>query len=528
VSRPPANSAAARRRRANLLLAALFASACRIGDLDVPIGKDVPLHYYVAPDGDDANPGTREHPWQTLSHATGRLRPGQTLLLASGEYRLQTTGLLDIDCSGAARQGRADAPITVKADSERGATLRGDGATPPLRLTSCAHWVVEGLVLQSARDTDVPQGVDVGTVAVIQGGNELTLRRSILMSPNPERHSHLLRVLEASRVLVEECEAYDFFHNAFEAVRSEAVVFRRNYLNSRHATSSGSVVGTDDPTRGEVAIQVEESSRSLFENNVAEVVGTGFSVVGRPGGSPYTEPTPYPVSGTRLFGNLVRDALGSAFKIESRCDAATPCDRPERIVSDTLVVHGVAFEAATGIWVDAGPGTRVDNFTAVDVVNGLHVLRSAPNSGLSFAASASRSLVRGYSGVAFWMEAADDWSLDHCAAQQATAEAVAFSPADGNVLSPLTLPASDNCVAYLPAGSALQAAAGADGDVGANVVYRYQDGVLTSEPLWDRETGAFPCGAVVPGINDDPSQSCRGVHERLRVGSQGCPLPTLP
>ena len=68
-------------------------------------------------------------------------------------------------------------------------------------------------------------------------------------------------------------------------------------------------------------------------------------------------------------------------------------------------------------------------------------------------------------------------------------------------------------------------ATAADGDVGANVVYRYQDGKLTSTPLWDPHTGAFPCGAVVPGINDDPSQSCIGVHERFRVGNDDCALP---
>ena len=61
--------------------------------------------------------------------------------------------------------------------------------------------------------------------------------------------------------------------------------------------------------------------------------------------------------------------------------------------------------------------------------------------------------------------------------------------------------------------------------MGANVIYRYRDGTLTNTPLWDPRTGAFPCGAVVPGINDDPSQSCIGVHERFSVGTAECALP---
>jgi hypothetical protein len=56
-------------------------------------------------------------------------------------------------------------------------------------------------------------------------------------------------------------------------------------------------------------------------------------------------------------------------------------------------------------------------------------------------------------------------------------------------------------------------------------VYRHQGGLPTANPLWDPSTGAFPCGAVIPGVNDDPAQSCIGVHQRLHVGQAGCALP---
>jgi hypothetical protein len=308
-------------------------------------------------------------------------------------------------------------------------------------------------------------------------------------------------------------------------VRTRDVVFRQNYLQSRWATSTGDTVGVDDVTRGEVAIQIEESQSALVENNVAEVVGTGFSVVGRAVGSSYTDPAPYPVSGARLYGNLARDALREGFRVETRCDAAAPCDLPERVVSDTLIVNGVALQAGTGFSVDAAPGTRVDNVTAVNVQNGLQLKREAANAGLEFSASAARALVRGYSGVAFGAAEVREWSFEHCAAQTPGAEAVDFSPNDDNVRLPVTVPADDACVAYLAPNSQLRGAAGVEGDVGANVVYRYVDGVLTGEPLWHQETGAFACGAVVPGINDDPSQSCIGVHERLRIGTADCPVP---
>jgi hypothetical protein len=494
--------------------------------VDVPIGADVPSTFYVAPEGDDANSGSsRDKPWKTLAHATHSLRPGQTLELLSGDYSLSTTGLLSVDCGGPPRNGRPEAPIKVRAEMERGAVLHGDGATVPLELWGCSNWVIEGLTLMNEHNPNVPNGTDVGTVAMLHGGHDLTLRRLLMLRSNHDRHTHILRVLEVARALVEECEAYDFYHNAFETVRSQAVTFRRNYFHSRYATSAGNTVGNDDPTRGEVALQVEESQGALLENNVAEVVGFGFSIVGRAIGSVYTEPSPYPVSGARLYGNLVRDALQAGFRVETRCDEAMPCAAPERIVTDTLIVNGVASQVRTGVSVDAAPGTRVDNMTLADVTTGIALKRGPGNAGLMFSASAARSVVRGYSGVAFFAEQAADWSFDHCAAFAPATEAVAFSPNDASVLLPLTTADDDACLAYLGPNSLLRGAAGADGDVGANVIYRSVDGVLTREPLWDALTGAFPCGAIVPGINDDPSQSCSGVHERLRVGTPACALP---
>src|SRR5512136_1194798 len=47
----------------------------------VPLTEDV---FFVAPDGDDANPGTFEQPWATANHAAEVLEAGQTVYLRGG------------------------------------------------------------------------------------------------------------------------------------------------------------------------------------------------------------------------------------------------------------------------------------------------------------------------------------------------------------------------------------------------------------------------------------------------------------
>ncbi len=44
--------------------------------------------YYVAPNGSDSNPGTREQPWASPGYASRQLRPGDTLIIQGGRYVL--------------------------------------------------------------------------------------------------------------------------------------------------------------------------------------------------------------------------------------------------------------------------------------------------------------------------------------------------------------------------------------------------------------------------------------------------------
>jgi hypothetical protein len=117
--------------------------------------------YYASPTGSDDNPGDSSRPWRTLQRASAAMGPGDTLLIADGEY---PAGLKQ------RVSGEPGKPITFRAVNPGKAIIKGDeqgpiynnrgrlapaGAQPqPLRdalfITMANHVVVDGLFVHNA------------------------------------------------------------------------------------------------------------------------------------------------------------------------------------------------------------------------------------------------------------------------------------------------------------------------------------------------------------------------------------------
>jgi NPCBM/NEW2 domain/Right handed beta helix region len=78
--------------------------------------------YWVAIDGDDAGPGTRDEPWATLQHAADAVGPGATVIVRGGVYEQR----VDVGVSGA--PGR---PITFAAAPGERIVLDGSSLEVP-------------------------------------------------------------------------------------------------------------------------------------------------------------------------------------------------------------------------------------------------------------------------------------------------------------------------------------------------------------------------------------------------------------
>jgi len=112
-----------------LLLVVLFPSCA--ADLS-PLTSSAPVQarmaaspgtvYYVAPDGDDSNPGTEAEPWQTIQKAADTLLAGDTVYIRAGTYSERVAPL---------NSGSAGQVITYAAYPGETAVIDGTGVVVP-------------------------------------------------------------------------------------------------------------------------------------------------------------------------------------------------------------------------------------------------------------------------------------------------------------------------------------------------------------------------------------------------------------
>ena len=100
--------------------------------------------YYVAVNGSNANPGTKEKPWGTPGYASRHLQAGDTLIISSGNYIL---GEYDEDII-TPRSGSENAYITIKGEEKQRPVLQGRNNLSHA-LTLSSYLILENLEITS-------------------------------------------------------------------------------------------------------------------------------------------------------------------------------------------------------------------------------------------------------------------------------------------------------------------------------------------------------------------------------------------
>jgi hypothetical protein len=486
-----------------------------------------PIIYYLSPTGKDTNSGTTpSKPWHSFKFAIPKLRPGDTLILLDGTYTIQSTGLPEIICSesGSAVNGTSTAPITIQAQNERKAFLQSDGSTSALYMRYCSHWRILGLSARSADFADA-QNLKHNHVFSIRDSNEIILYRLLGAHNNRYFNSHIYTIDASTNILILECEAYFFHRHGFDVFQSHDVTIRRSYANSRGYEDLPDGYPSDRPG-GDESFVLYHSSNSIIENSIAEFETRGFEIHGGqtfdglPGGR-----------NNKVLGSIHLDGYYGA-EVDSREVDGVIRTAGNNLYKDFLVLN----VDGSGFHLLSSDRARIENITIYNAKSaGIRAGDKMPaepfcdrmSGGCSFAVTNSLIFNNGDTGIKIAIPDLYDWLVESSNVFNngygdfSVTENI--SDNEGFVRNSISITPTkigldgEQTIVYIPAGSNMKGAGKDGADIGANILYRYENGILTCRPLWNPLTGAFPCGAVVPGVNDLAGSSCFDVHQRLNV-----------
>ena len=518
--------------------------------------------FYLSPAGNDANSGTaRDRPWRSfrmLFNSSTPLRPGDTIVLLDGTYTRSTTGLPRINCGagGNAPNGTARAPITIRAANERQAFLSSDGYQAGFEMTRCAYWNVIGLRAANADNRSGEQSD--GFPFRFHRVSDVTARRLLGSHPNRFHNTHAVAVEDSQRVTLEECEVLYYHRHGFSIWRSRYVTLRRCYANSMLHGRVGQFSAIDNRNWGDEAVSLYGTSDSIVENCISENQANGFQIHGIANA---LDPSGSGGRRNRILGSISLNDSIAAFVGSRGGDGAYHNARDNTVehfvgvrsgasavyargARGTAIHHVTAYASATsgGISADGGDpglgGTCSARSVCADTGAACTTARDCRGTpcvanveGCSMTVEHSLAFENASYGIG--ITAQTEWLVSGTNSAQNRANYSASEPiADtvGNIRRSLSVVPtkmgldSGECILWIPDGSTMKGAGISGADIGATVLYRYKDGRLSSERLWDRTTGAFPCGAVVAGVNDGPIR-CTNVHERLNVNRNGCAFP---
>ena len=487
--------------------------------------------YYVELSGDDTADGSEGAPWATIPRGLGALEPGDTLLIGDGDwprFRIDCAeGITSCDgqpCEHGLPNGR----ITVRARHERRARIQSADGETTLELHNCDWWTVEGLVVELGDFPD--QATNYTPIFRVGDSEHLIVRRNVVQRSNRWANSHGLWTVGANHILIEENEIYEFHRHGITVHAAFRPIVRRNYVNSRDTPNETDPMAFSCccETGGDEGITIEGTFGGIVENNIVEDTCAGIAVRGD--ANSLTDSAQLSSKSNRMIGNIGLSLDGSAFGALSYCDGASPCD-PADITEDTEIRDAVSVDCTRAVNTDGARNTVIREVTSIRASSvDFRLWRGDSNAAVtdpSFIVMNALDVGDG-TGIGYLIQDHPDWQV---VGSNSFGNETDFSADSENaVMHGNVDPGLGPCYVYIPDGSPMRGAGISGRDIGANVIYRTVDGRLTDEPLWDPATGAFPCGAVVPGVNDVATlgdDACSTVHERLNIGTNGCPAPPL-
>lgn len=410
-----------------------------------------PTTYYVSPNGSDAAAGTNASPWRTFAKAFSIMASGETLIVKSGTYT---------ESLGAARQPAAGTPgkfTTIRAETDGGAVIDGQGLVMPLLITH-SYVRIEGMKF-----------INGESLVATLNGNHLHILRSAFANAGPSTYDGVMDV-GGNDVLVEDSwmwgrgKAGVFVTGARSTLRR--LVIRMDYYAGTLGFIGVVLSGDYDTLIG--------ADNTVIENVIVLDQGTTSSPFDWKGGFRSRDLTNARTH--RYFGTIVLNSPYDGYRMSD--------SHYENVVAWNVAGRGGLYE-----------DTYKSGYTVKNATVGV----SSATGILTNLTGVSNSIMYRISGS----NSAGEFNVYN--------QTAVPSGATNTITSDPQL----KYITRIENGSAAFASGQNGAHRGATIVNRYQDGVLTSIPLWPWPNEAriktdFQTNFGLPGVNPQRGFAANG------------------
>jgi hypothetical protein len=412
--------------------------------------------------------------------------------------------------------------LTITAQNQRKAKISDSGGGKAIWIRSSAYIIIDGLYARSMDNSSFTTS-EVGLPIQVRSSNHVTVRNGVFRNPNRYANNAATGAYFSSQVLFEDNEVYVFHRHCFTAWQSSEIVVRRQYCNPRGGRIAGGFNARAGLGGADSVLSMYPCKDCILENAIADGTTNAMylnEMNATFGGNIL-------MSGSKILGSICYKCnYGNGIYINGRNEAGLNHAPQNITIRDVAMVdhgttaNGIRCSDCINVVIDhlsvfgTGAGTNgiVADDTAVGSTPTTNSITITNTLGVGFATGFK---VTGY----------NTWGGNMIFAPGNTKP---FSPALPSYWTNTSTTASGmgTCKVWVPADAAVKSAGTGGSDVGANILYRYVNGLLTKTPLWHPTTGEFPHGATdLDGTNAVAGESLFDFHTRINVNREGCPFP---
>jgi hypothetical protein len=344
---------------AGYLLMGLFLSCGGDGSETTGPGEEVIISdsaFYVAPSGDDNNPGTLALPWKTITKAAQTLQGGDTVYIRAGTYNERVVP---------SHSGAEDHPIVYIAYPGETVTIDGQGITLPadwgglVDLSNRSYVEISGLRIVNAGPNMNSSGI------LVDYANHIIIKNNYVNNTV----SSGIAAWQSTNVIIDNNEVVlacnDGEQECITIAGTDSFVVSNNYVHNsgpgtyggegidiKDGASNGKIYGNHVHDINRLGLYIDAWDKhthnfEIFRNVVHHCAGDGFTIASEQGGL---------LENISIYNNLIYSNNNLGLAITPNGDVPEPPMQNIGIVNNTIYNNGVDVGAAT--W---GGGIGVDN-----------------------------------------------------------------------------------------------------------------------------------------------------------------------